>query len=68
MPGQALERELQHDLRRARRPLPLPLDQIELFQKTTDIEQKTGEFGADHIQSMPNSLTRGDNTVGDMAG
>ena len=58
MPGETLERELQYDFRRARRPLPLTLDQIELLQKTADIQQKTGEFGPDRIQSMPNSLTR----------
>lgn len=68
MPGETLERELQYDLRRARRPLPLTLDQIELLQKTADIQQKTGEFWADRIQSMPNSLTRGDYSLGEVSG
>jgi hypothetical protein len=52
MSGEALERELQHDLRRARGPAALTLGYFEPFQKTAYVDKQTGKFRTYRIKRM----------------
>jgi hypothetical protein len=46
MTGEPLERQLQDDLGRSRRPSPLALDIFQMLEKATDVEQQAGAFRA----------------------
>ena len=56
MSGEALERELQHDLRRARGPAALTLGYFEPFQKTAYVDKQAGKFRTYRIKCMVQAL------------
>ena len=56
MSGQALERELQHDLRRARGPAALTLGYFKPFQKTAYVDKQAGKFRTYRIKCVMQAL------------
>jgi|GEM_PF-1287603 hypothetical protein len=56
MPGEAFKRELQHNLRRARRPAALALGHIEPLQKAAYVDKQTGKFRTNRIKRMVHAL------------
>ena len=63
MTGEAIKRELQHDLRRARRPAALTLGYFEPFQKTANVDKQTGKFRTDRIKRMMHALPSGNDGI-----
>jgi len=61
MSGEALERELQHDLRRASGPAALTLGYFEPFQKAAYIDKQTGKFRT--IKRMMQALPSRDDAI-----
>jgi hypothetical protein len=62
MAREAIERELQHDLRRPGRPSPLPLHVLKALEEATDVEQQAGEFRPNRIERVAHALPRGDDS------
>ena len=56
MSGEAIERELQHDLCRARGPAALTLGYFEPFQKAAYVDKQTRKFRAYRIKRMMQAL------------
>ena len=67
MAGQPVERELQHDFGRTRRPGAFAFDILEAFEETADVKQKAGEFRTDRIERLMHALARGDHRFGECA-
>jgi hypothetical protein len=63
MSGEALERELQHDLRRARGPAALTLRYFEPFQKTAYVDKQAGKFRTYRIKRMMHALPGGNDAI-----
>ena len=63
MSGEALERELQHDLRRTRGPAALTFGYFEPFQKTAYVDKQTGKFRTDRIKRMMHALAGGNDGI-----
>lgn len=63
MSGEAIERELQHDLRRARGPAALMLGYFESFQKAAYVDKQTGKFRACRIKRTMQALPSCNNAV-----
>ena len=68
MARQPVERELQHDFGRARRPGPLAFDIVEAFEETANIEQQPAEFGPGRLERLMHALARGDHSLGEACG
>jgi hypothetical protein len=58
--GKAIERKLQHDLRRARRPPAFAFRDLEAFQKTADIQEQAGKLRANCFKRMLHALSSRD--------
>ena len=65
MAGEAIERELQYDLARTRRPCAFSLYIRKAFEEAADVEQQTCEFRTDGIKRVVHALTRRDHCVGE---
>ena len=63
MSGEAFKRELQHNLRRARRPAALTLGYFEPFQKAAYVDKQTGKFRTDRIKRVMHALTGGNDGI-----
>ena len=68
MAREPVERELQHDLGRARRPGAFALDVFQALEEAADVEQQAGEFRADRIERLMHALARRDHGLGESAG
>jgi hypothetical protein len=62
---QAVERERQHHLGGATRPAALLLDQLELLEKTADVEQKSGELRPGGVEGRDEPRFRANHRVGE---
>jgi hypothetical protein len=62
MACQAIQRELQYDLRGSWRPSPFPLHVLKTFEEATDIEQQAGEFRSNRIERVAYALPRRDDS------
>ena len=63
MPGETFKRELQHDLRRARRPAALTLGYFESLQKTAYIDEQARKFRADRVKRVMHALPGGNDRI-----
>jgi hypothetical protein len=63
MSGEALERELQHDLCRARGPAALTLGYFEPFQKTAYVDKQAGKLRTYRIKRMMHALPGGNDAI-----
>jgi len=63
MSGEALERELQHDLCRACRPAAVTLGYFEPLQKTAYIDEQTRKFRADRVKRVMHALPGGNDRI-----
>ena len=63
MPSEAIERKLQHDFCRARRPAALTLGRFEPFQETAYVDKQTRKFRTYRIERMMYALTRGNDGI-----
>ena len=63
MSGEAFKRELQHNLRRARRPAALTLGYFEPFQKAAYVDKQTEKFRTDRIKRVMHALTGGNDGI-----
>ena len=63
MSGEAFKRELQHNLRRARRPAAFTLGYVEPFQKAAYVYKQAGKFRTDCIKRMMNALASGNDGI-----
>ena len=63
MSGEAFKRELQHNLRRARRPAALTLGYFEPFQEAAYVDKQTGKFRTDRIKRVMHALTGGNDGI-----
>jgi hypothetical protein len=63
MSGEAFKRELQHNLRRARRPAALTLGYVEPFQKAAYVYKQTGKFWTDRTKCMMHALAGGNDGI-----
>jgi hypothetical protein len=63
MSGEAFKRELQHNLRRARRPTALTLGYFEPFQKAAYVDKQTRKFRTDRIKRMMHTLAGGNDGI-----
>ena len=68
MAREPIERELQHDLGRARRPGAFAFDILEAFEETADIEQQPAEFRPGRVERLMHALARGDHGLGEGRG
>ena len=64
MAGQSRQRQIEHNARRAARPLPLALDGLEPFQKSADIQQQAGKLRPDRLHGFFDALTRSQSHIG----
>jgi hypothetical protein len=58
----------QHDLARARGPGAIAFDVLQAFQKTANIDQQTGELGANGIKRVTHALPGSDDRLGQRIG
>ena len=63
MPGETFKRELQHDLRRARRPAALTLGYFESLQKTAYIDEQARKFRTDRVKRVMHALPSGNDRI-----
>jgi hypothetical protein len=61
---ESIKPELQHDLRRARRPAALAFHIFETFEKTADVKQKPDEFRSHRIGCLAHLLARRNDRIG----
>ena len=64
MAGEALQRQPQHELGRARRPLPLPLDGLQALQEAADVDEHARKLRTDLLHRAVEAEPRGERHVG----
>jgi hypothetical protein len=68
VPRDPIERELQHNFGRTRRPSPLAFYIHMVLEEAADVDQQSGEFRSSGIERLMHPLSRGDHRFGEGAG